>query len=408
MKSFDFEHLLSRAAPPPAPPWSGFADFNFIGGHNDAASLPTDGLAEAAERALRGRGRDLNFYTIGDGPLGVWPLRREVAQRLARHRGVTVTPEEVLITTGSREGLELINQVLLSPGDTVITEQHCYESVLNSLRQAGANIVPAPLDDQGLDMAALAGLLERLQADGVAAKFIYTIPTVQNPTGSVLPLERRHELLRLAAAHGVPILEDECYADLLWQGDGPPSLLGLDSAGLVMHVGSFSKNLAPALRLGYAITPPAVMSRMVSAKGPSTGALAQLVVAEFFTTHFQDHRDRLRHALKRKCDTMLGAVAREFGTAAEVTAPDGGIYVWVRLPDAVDAERLFVAAMAESVAINPGPRWSADPASATHHVRLCFAQPSEDEINQGIARLATICRREFGVPAISANVAHSC
>ncbi|MEQ8369300.1 MAG: PLP-dependent aminotransferase family protein [Alphaproteobacteria bacterium] len=402
--AFDFERRLARAAPAPAPTWSGFAPYNFIGGHNDSASLPSDGLAEAAVAVLRDRGRDLSYYSIGDGPRGVRSLRREVAQRLARHRGATVDADSVLITTGSHEGLDLINRVLLNPGDTVIVEQHCYEGALNGLRAAGAWIVAAPLDQDGLNMAALAGLLERMQSDGTRPRFLYTIPTVQNPTGSVLPLDRRHELLRLAAAHDLAIVEDECYADLLWQGDGPPSLLGLDSDGRVIHVGSFSKNLAPALRLGYAIAPPAVLSRMTSAKGGGSGALEQLVVAEYFAGHFTGHRDRLRQALKRKCDVMLECLAESFGTAADVHRPPGGIYVWVRLPEAVDAERLFAAAMAEGVAINPGPRWSADPDSATHHIRLCFAAPTEQEMRDGIARLAAICQREFGVPATSANV----
>jgi 2-aminoadipate transaminase len=228
---------------------------------------------------------------------------------------------------------------------------------------------------------------------------------VQNPTGTIMGEERRRELLGLAQTHGVPIFEDDCYADLIWDGRRPPALYSMSRHGGVIHIGSFSKSIAPALRVGYIVAGWEILARMLALKTDAgSGALEQMVLAEYCTAHFSEHVPRLRHGLRAKLETLMATLAEQFGTTAEFDDPPGGIFLWIKLPDAVDTLKLAQSALAAGVAINPGPEWSTDKAYARSRMRLCFASPTADEIRQGVATLAEVCRREFGVPTRIANV----
>jgi len=254
-------------------------------------------------------------------------------------------------------------------------------------------------------MDALAGALADLKGRNVQPKYIYTIPTVQNPTGSVMPEQRRHELLRLAQDYTIPIFEDDCYADLTWDGGRPAALHALSRRGGVIHIGSFSKSIAPALRVGYIVAPWEVLARMLAIKTDAgSGALEQMVLGEFCPKHFADHVPRLTRGLRAKLETLMEAFAEQFGTSAEFAEPKGGIFLWVKLPDAVDIQKLAQAALASGVAINPGPDWSTDKTHGKSRMRICFANPSHQAIREGVAALAEVCRREFGVPSRIANV----
>ena len=254
-------------------------------------------------------------------------------------------------------------------------------------------------------MDALATALADLKHRGVAPKYIYTIPTVQNPTGSIMPESRRTELLRLSAEYGVPIFEDDCYADLIWNGERPPAIYAMSKHGGVIHIGSFSKSIAPALRVGFIVAPWAIMSRMLPLKTDAgSGALEQMVLSEYCAPHFAIHVPRLTKGLRAKLDTLMEALNEQFGTSAEFEAPKGGIFLWVKLPDNVDTMKLYQAALAAGVSINPGPEWSTSKAHSASRLRLCFASPSHEQIREGVAVLAEVCRKEFGVPARSSNV----
>jgi 2-aminoadipate transaminase len=267
-------------------------------------------------------------------------------------------------------------------------------------------MVGIPLDHEGMRMDALAAALEDLKRRNVTPKYIYTIPTVQNPTGTIMPEHRRIELLKLSESYGVPIFEDDCYADLIWDGKRPPALHAMSKTGGVIHIGSFSKSIAPALRVGYIVAPWAMLSRMLALKTDAgSGALEQMVLAEYCAPHFATHVPKLTRGLRAKLETLMDALNAQFGTAAEFDDPKGGIFLWVKLPDHVDTLKLCQAALAAGVAINPGPEWSTDKSYASSRMRLCFASPSHDEIREGVAVLAEICRLEFGVPARIANVA---
>jgi 2-aminoadipate transaminase len=405
MTAFDFTPLLNKGLPPPAPKWTGFAKYNFSGGHNDADCLPVEALIAASSAVLKREGRTLATYGLESGPLGYRRLRTFLAAKLREHAGIACDADEILITSGSLQAIDLVNGLLLSHGDTVLIEQETYAGALTRLARRGVNAVGIPLDREGLRVDALASALDDLKRRNIRAKYIYTIPTVQNPTGAIMGETRREALLRLAHAHGVPIFEDECYSDLIWDGRRPPALYALSKSQGVIHIGSFSKSVAPALRVGYIVAPWELLSRMLALKTDAgSGAMEQMLLAEFCAGHFEQHLPALTKGLRGKLETMMDALAEQFGTAAEFEAPKGGIFLWVKLPDAVDTVRLAQAALASGIALNPGPEWVTDKAYGKSRLRLCFANPSHEAIRAGVAALAEVCRREFGVPARIANV----
>jgi len=395
---FDFAPLLPAGLPPAAPRWTGRVKFDFTGGNNDSDRLPLDGLIAAAESVLRREGRTLSTYGLSSGPQGYRPLRDFLAGKLKADAGLNCTADDILITSGSLQALDLVNATLLTRGDTVIIEEDCYQGTINRLTRLGVTPVGIPLDTNGMRMDALANALEALKGKGVRPKYIYTIPTVQNPTATILPIERRQEMLRLAAAYGVPIWEDDCYADLIWSGQRPPAIHALSDEGNVIYIGSFSKSIAPALRVGYIVAPWEVLSRTLALKTDGgSGALEQMVLAEYCSKNFTKHVPELRKGLRAKLETLMESLREHFGPAAEFDDPQGGIFLWVKLPDGVDAMKLYESALGAGVAINPGPQWSVNKERSRNRLRLCFASPSHEEINQGVAALADVCRREFGV-----------
>jgi 2-aminoadipate transaminase len=404
--AFDFTPLLAPGLPPPAARWTGFPRYNFVGGHNDPEHLPLEALVAATNAVLQREGHTLSTYGLESGPLGYRPLREFLARKLASHAGIACTSEEILITSGSLQAIDLVNALLLSRGDTVVVEQASYGGTLSRLARLGVNAVGIPLDGGGMRMDALADALEDLQRRGIRPKYIYTIPTVQNPTGTILGEARRAELLALSRRYGVPIFEDECYSDLIWTGERPPALYAMAQGEGVIHIGSFSKSVAPALRVGYIVARWQALSRILPLKTDAgSGALEQMVLGELCPAHFEAHVPRLRAGLRAKLVTLMEALAEQFGTAAEFDDPPGGIYLWVKLPDSVDTQALAQAALAEGIAINPGPEWATDRAYGRSRMRLCFANPSHQAIRQGIAALAGVCHRTFGVPVRTANVA---
>lgn len=402
--AFGYSNLFTTNLPAAGPRFAGFPPFYFIGGNNDPTQIPTAKLAEAADAVIRRDGHLLAIYNMGQGPQGYPPLRAFVADKLTRHRGISAVADDVLITTGSGQGIDLVSALLVNPGDTVLIEEFCYQGAINRFRKLGAKVLPVRLDDDGIRVDALAETLANLKAQGVVPKFLYTIPTIQNPTGSILPLDRRHAILALAKEYGMPIFEDECYADLLWAGDAPPAFYGI-APEQVIHIGSFSKSLAPALRVGYAVADWSVLSRLIAGKTDGgTGALDQMVIAEYFAKHFDDHIASLAKVLEDKLDCMVEAVAREFGTSAQIFRPQGGIFLWLKLPDAVDVTTLIKPAADAGMVFNAGPDWACNGGEAKPYLRLCFAMPDKATIEAGVKTLARVCYEQTGIPAFGDNV----
>lgn len=404
-ETFDFSALLPASLPPPAVRWTGLAKYNFTGGNNDADQVPVDGLVAAADAVLRREGRTLATYGLAHGPQGYRPLREFLTVKLKRDAGIACTTDDILIVSGSLQALDLVNGALLMRGDTVICEKDNYQGTLNRFTRLGVKMIGVPLDGNGMRMDALEAALKDCKAHGVQPKMIYTIPTVQNPTATIMPEALRLEMIRLSEQYGAPIFEDDCYSDLIWDGKRPPAIYALSKSHNVIHCGSFSKSIAPALRVGFLVAPWSIMSRMLPLKTDAgSGALEQMVLAEYCAPHFATHVPALRKTLRGKVETLMEALNEQFGTAAEFEDPKGGIFLWVKLPDNVDSMKLYQAALKEGVAINPGPEWSTDKQHAGARLRLCFASPTKAQIRDGVAILAEVCRREFGVPTRIANV----
>ena len=353
---------------------------------------------------LRRDGADLALYN----PMARKASRlREFVVAKVEGRGIACTPEDVLITSGSGQGLDLVNRVMLNRGDTVILEEFTYGGALTKLQRLGVNVVGAPLDDDGLRIDALDQILEELKRKGVTPKYIYTIPTVQNPTGSILPVDRREGLLGLAKKHGVAIFEDECYADLTWSPDAPPAIYSMDpSPGdpcrLVLKdfVAGFALGLCrrrldrhePAGRFK---TRDRQRHRRARTNGRRRIFLAQLQPA--CRRAEPGPKGKARHDGRR-----AGARFRHRGR--EDVAAKGGIFLWIKLPDKVDVTKLVAPAAKEGLVFNPGPEWSCNPAETKSMMRLCFALPSKDVIREGVATLARVCYEVTGIPELSANI----
>jgi len=363
--------------------------YTFDSGHNDPQLIPVQGLAEAARIVIAREGQRLAIYNQGAGPQGYPGLRDFVGKKLAQ-RGITAAADDILITSGSGQAIDLVNNLLLEAGDTVLVEAYSYAGALRKLKARGINIIGIPLDKQGIRTDALATLLAELAQKNITPKYIYTIPTVQNPTGAILGLARRQELVALARRYQTLILEDECYADIIWQGEAPPALYAL-APEWVIHISTFSKSLAPSLRVAYLTALPTVLRQLIALKNDGgTGALDQLIAAEYFSAHFDEHIARLRQVLGQKLAVMAQTVNDAFGEVARPWLPQGGIFLWVELPEGTDT-RLFVAPAAEQgISFNPGSDWAADAEGAKHWLRLCFALASEQQIRDGVRKLAQI------------------
>ncbi len=403
--TFDYASFFRADIPAAAAKWSGFPKYNFIGGHNDEDRVPVEKLAKAASDALLREGHTLATYRLQSGPLGYIKLREFIAEKLKARAGMACTADDVYVTTGSLQAIDLVNAAFLEPGDTVVVEKASYAGTLSRIRACGAEPVGVDVDDDGMCMDSLAVVLDDLKGRSKKPKFIYTIPTVQNPTGTVMSETRRLEMLRLAAAHDMPIFEDDCYADLLWEGERPKAIRALDDSGRVIYCGSFSKSIAPALRVGYVVAEWSVLSRLLPLEpGAGNGALEQLTLADYDVASFNRHVDELQQTLRDKSEVMIAALEEQFGASAEFKRPKGGIFLWITLPDEVNTSELAATAAAEGVAINPGVDWSTDEKTGRHQLRLCFANPSRETIREGVAKLAEICHRQFGIPKRSSNV----
>lgn len=371
---------------------------SFAGGLPDPETFPVDEVRAVVDEVLRtDAARALQYGTTEGDPR----LRAQLAAWMAKD-GLRVASDDILITTGSQQALDLVGRVLLEPGDAIVCELPSYLGGLQAFRAYQVDMVGVRQDDEGMAPADLAEVLRRLARAGRRPKFIYVVPDFQNPSGITWTLERREHLLALAAECGTLVVEDNPYREMRFAGTAPPPVAALDRVGRTLYLSTFSKTLAPGLRIGWLTGPAAIIERCVTAKqamdlcGP---ALTQAVVAALLArggllARLPDVVARYR----RKCAAMLEALEREMPPGVTWTRPEGGLFLWVRLPEGLDAGALLQAALAEGVAYVPGQAFHCD-GSGRNTMRLNFSYPSEAQIAEGIARLARLVRRE-AAPAV--------
>lgn len=401
---FDVNNFLHSDALGAAIEWNGYPRFNFIGGHNDSENIPVVSLRESIDNVILKEGKTLAKYGLESGPQGYIPLRSFISSQLKNSASINCSEKEILVVSGSLQALDLVNTTFLKRGDTVIIEEENYGGTISRLKRLGVNMVGIPLEKDGMDLVFLQKVLDRLEGENKKPRYIYTIPTIQNPTGTIMSVEKRKGLIDLSKKYMIPIFEDDCYADLIYEKKRPPAIKSFDDEGYVIYCGSFSKSIAPALRVGYLVADWNVLSRILPYKTDAgSGSLEQMALAEFCKNNFSTHVNKLRSELKKKSDAICDALDKYFGSTADYQKPDGGIFIWIEMPEEVDTSRLYEIAIKQGVAINPGQEWSINP-NGKRKMRLCYGNPTIDEIDEGIKLLAEICQKEFGIPNQIANL----
>ena len=361
-------------------------------GMPDPALFPTAGLAAAAEEALRDPARyavALQYGNVGGNPL----LLSELGRKLEAEEGRPVTAGSLVMTNGSSQAIALVVQALASPGDVCLCEAPTFLGTIHHIRFQGVRAVPVSLDDEGLDVEGLEPEIRRLEAAGTPPRFIYTIPTFNNPAGVTMSLARRRALLDIAARHGVPIIEDDAYRDLRFEGEPVPTLHALDREGLVLRLGTFSKIVAPGVRLGFVLADPAVIERVLAFKAEgSTNGFASMVVGTFMKTGgLAAHIETLRAAYRARRDAMYEALAREMPAGVTWTRTEGGFFLWLTVPPRADMTKVQARAVEERVIALPGTECFPD-GRGTHNLRLAFSLQPPERIAEGIRRLGRAIR----------------
>ncbi|SOE50838.1 DNA-binding transcriptional regulator, MocR family, contains an aminotransferase domain [Burkholderia sp. OK233] len=364
---------------------------SFAGGYPDPKLFDLDGLEEASRRAYED---SLSCLQYGSTE-GIAKLKTEII-RLMGKRGATVSPENLVITTGSQQAFDLLLRVLVNAGDVVFVESPTYSSNIQAARVQGARIVPVKADADGLDVAELERLLDGIRSDADRPKLLYTVPTFSNPTGATLSLQRRLRLLELAVKHRFVIVEDDPYGDLRFSGEAVPSLKALTSElegsdDWVVHMGSLSKIVAPGLRVGWSISPAPIAYRCYIAKQSAdvgSSPWTQGIAAEYLSSGALDaHIEKIRQGYGEKCRALCRSLRELMGEALEFHEPNGGMFVWAKLRGDLSAAELLKEAIDRKVMFVPGAGFHVDdPVSST--LRLSFAAPSVSNINTGVRRLA--------------------
>jgi 2-aminoadipate transaminase len=362
---------------------------SFAGGMPAQDLFPYDELHAGAEAAFETREKALKALQYGPSE-GYMPLRQAIAEQLVAE-GIPMEGNQILITTGSQQGIEMVAKAFLDPGDEVLVANPTFLGALQSFQSFEAKFQTVPMDEHGMKTEAVARILERRKP-----KFIYTIPTFQNPTGISMSEARKAELYAVARLHGVPILEDDPYGDLYFGPDRPTTIKSIDQDRGVMLLRTYSKILAPGLRVGYAVVPTEVMTRLLPIKQSGdlhTSAFTQVMIHEYLTSGgLAGHLANLREIYRRRRDLMLDALAAHFPEGCRWTRPEGGMFVWVTLPAGLTAASLLEEAVAsQKVAFIPGSAFYAH-GGGDDTFRLNFSNASEDQIEEGVRRLGAVLR----------------
>jgi len=375
---------------------------SFAGGLPASELFPTDRFRMACCKVLEEQSRHALQYGATEG---YEPLREMVARHIARY-GIKARTENVLITSGSQQALDLIGKLLINPGDRVLVEAPTYLGALQAFSVYGADYVSVPSDENGLCSELLEGPLRS------GPEFMYVLPNFQNPGGTTLSEGRRHQVVLLADKYGVPIVEDDPYGQLRYEGEHLPPLVVIDrenlrrdngySIGNVIYLSTFSKTLAPGLRLGWIVAPPEVISKLVQLKQGAdlhTSTFVQMVAYEVARDNFLDeHVKLIRRVYRERRDVMLQSLQEFFPPEVSWTHPLGGLFLWVTLPAGLSAQKLFEAALRENVAFVPGDSFYAPNGShddALRHMRLNFSAAPPEQIREGICRLSVAVKQQL-------------
>ena len=364
---------------------------SLAGGMPNIEGLPLEFLAEMSSRLLRDRGASILQYGSGQGSDEL----REMIVEVMRPDGIRGHADDVVVTTGSQQALDLISQIFINPGDVVLAEAPSYVGALGTFRAYQANVVHVPMDAEGLVPEELVRVIDELEAEGRPIKFLYTIPNFHNPGGVCLSAERRPRIAEICQRRHILVVEDNPYGLLGFDGDPIPAIQSINPDGVV-YLGSFSKTFAPGYRVGWALAPTAVAARLILANEnallcPST--FAQLSINEYLRTYDWYQQVKEYREMYRERGCAMQAALEEYMPMCSWNSPEGGFYTWVRLPEGLDAQAMLPRAVTNLVAYVSGTAFYAD-GQGRDHMRLSFCYPTPERIREGVQRLARVVRAE--------------
>jgi len=366
---------------------------SLAGGLPDTSSFPSESFAAImGSVAVDSTARSLQY-----GPTeGLTVLKNCIAEVMAEE-GTLVDPDDVLVTTGGQQVIDLVCKTLIDPGDIIIAEAPTYPGAVPTFCSYQAEVIQIGLDEDGMRIDELEAMLDRLDREGRRPKFIYTVPTFQNPGGTTMSLPRRRRLVEVIRRRELLVLEDNPYGLLRYEGDALPTLYALEGGDFVIYLGTFSKILSPGVRLGWSVGPRPVLEKMNIGKQASdlcSSSLTQLFVAAYFDSgRWQDYVQSLREIYRRRRDVMLDSLAECLGPESSWTHPQGGLFIWVTLPDYIDTTDLLARALDEHVAFVPGRAAFLDGRGGSS-MRLNFSGVGEADIREGVRRIGEVVREQ--------------
>jgi 2-aminoadipate transaminase len=370
---------------------------SLAGGNPDTTTFPPESFAALMSHlAVEGTARALQY-----APTEGMAEMADCIQQVMAAEGTFIDPQDVLVTTGGQQVLDLMCKTFIDPGDVIVAEAPTYPGAIPSFSSYQADLVQIEMDADGMRIDALEETLDRLEREGRRPKFVYTVPTFQNPAGVTMSLPRRRRLVEVAHERELLVLEDNPYGLLRYEGDPLPTLLTLDGGDFVVYLGTFSKILSAGIRLGWAVAPRPVLDKLNMGKQGvdlCSSSLSQLFVATYFAERrWEDYVGELRDIYRRRRDTMLDALAEHFPPETTWTRPQGGLFVWATLPDYIDTTDLLARALKErNVAFVPGRAAYGDGRGASS-MRLNFSGSREDDIREGVRRIGEVIREQVGL-----------
>lgn len=362
----------------------------FAGGSPDTAAFPCEEVKKISAEILGEDPVSALVYGVSEG---YEPLRETVRKWLKRRGNIGTDEDVVIITAGGTQVMDITTRVLTSEGDTVICEEPSFIGSLNCFRSHGCKLAGVPIDADGMNMQAL----ERVIKENPNAKFIYTIPNFQNPGGTTMSLEKRKRMYELALQNDLVILEDDPYGNLRVAGEDVPAIKSMDTEGIVFYAGSFSKILAPGIRVAYAVIPKKAAGAFTIGKQVSdvhTGVLNQMIVSRWFDEYDVDrHILDIRKIYKRKLDLMCDCLDRYCAGFITYVRPQGGLFIWAKLPDDVDMLQYVNALLERKVAVVPGSAFMTDDTAPCSYIRLNFSTPSDADIVKGVQIMGEVAEK---------------
>lgn len=365
---------------------------SFAGGLPAPELFPTEDLKKVDEAVLTKEGQAALQYGTTEG---YTPLREQIAGRMKKSFMVDCTPENIVITSGSQQGLSLLAQIFLNPGDVVLVESPTYLGAINAFKLCGPEFVEVPTDDKGIIPEELEKILAKY---GDRVRMMYVIPEFQNPTGITWPMERRKAFMDIINRYDFPVLEDDPYGELRFDGDKVPSLKSMDTKGNIIFLGSFSKILMPGLRIAWMVADPTIIDKVVKLKQAvdlQSSSFGQRQTSFFIDMYDLDaHVAKIKELYKKRRNLMCDSMKEYFPEGITFTYPEGGLFTWVTLPEGMDAKELMPKVLAKNVAYVPGGPFYPHGGNA-NHFRLNYSNMPEERIVEGIKRLAEVLKEEF-------------